>query len=341
MSNLGIKQIASVALCTLVLGCHKTSERIETQNLPTAVVHTVPAERRSAQAFEEVVGTVQSRLRAEIAPKVTALVERMLVAPGSVVKKGDLLVQLDDREILARLAQARATFEQADKDLKRFTELLGNGTITQAEFDAVQARQRVAAAARDEAETMLGYTKILAPFDGVITRKLADVGDLASPGRTLLVLEDPHSLRLETNVPEALIGHVKLGEILSARIESVHEPIEGEVSEVAPAADPASRTFLVKVDLPSVAGLRLGQFGRLSVPVPGSAAIRVPESALLVRGQMEIVFVAAGGKAQLRLVKTGKHVGDEVELLSGVDAGEQVIVDKVNQLVDGQPVEVQ
>lgn len=333
--------ISAAVFALVTSGCHQESPTPTTESLAAIQVSVVKAETRERQAFEEVVGSVESRLRAEIAPKVSALVERMLVAPGSVVKKGDLLAQLDDREILARLEQARATSEQAEKDLTRFTELLNNDTITQAEFDAVQARQRVAAAGRDAAVAMLGYTKILAPFDGVITRKLADVGDLASPGRPLLALEDPDALRLEANVPEALIDRLKLGERLVVHVESVSQPIEGTVSEVAPAADPASRTFLVKVDIPSVPDLRLGQFGRLSVPVPGGTALRVPDSALVVRGQMEIVFVVSDGKVQLRLVRTGKHVGDEVELLSGVDPGERVVVDKVRELMDGQPVEVQ
>jgi len=333
--------MVAAALSLVLAGCHRQPTAAQAGSLPKLKVSVVVAEQHERQAFEEVVGSVQSRFRAEIAPKVSALVELMLVAPGSVVKKGDLLVQLDDREILARLEQATATDEQAEKDLKRFTELLKDGTVTQAEFDAVQARQRVAAAGRDAAAAMLGYTKILAPFDGVITRKLADVGDLASPGQPLLVQEDPYALRLEAYVPEAIIDRLTLGERLTAQVEPVRTPLEATVSEIAPAADPASRTFLVKLDLPSVPDLRLGQFGRLNVPVPGGTALRVPDSALMVRGQMEIVFVVSDDTAHMRLVKTGKHVGDQVELLSGVDSGERVVVDKVRELVDGQPVEIQ
>ena len=113
------------------------------------------------------------------------------------------------------------------------------------------------------------------------------------------------------------------------------------MSEVAPAADPQSRTFQVKVDLSPTPGLRLGQFGRVAVPVEGNAALRVPASAVRVRGQMELVFVIENGKANLRLVKTGKRLGDEVELVSGVESGERVVSHPSNELVDGQPVEVQ
>ncbi len=225
-------------------------------------------------------------------------------------------------------------------DLKRFTTLLQQDTVTQAEFDAVKARQLVAQAVKVEAETMLGYTRITAPFAGVITRKLAEVGDLALPGRPLVVLEDPDALRLEADVPEALIGHVVLGAELQVTVASVARPITGRVSEVAPAADPQSRTFRVKVDLPPTPGLRLGQFGRVAVPVEGNAALRVPVSAVRVRGQMEIVFVIDDGKANMRLVKTGKRLGDEVELVSGVESGELIVANPSIDLLDGQPVEV-
>jgi RND family efflux transporter MFP subunit len=332
--------VAAAVLTLAVTGCHQQPPTPKPESLPTLQVVAVPVERREHRAFEEVVGSVQSRQRAEIEPKISARVERILVAPGSVVKAGDLLAQLDAREIQARLDQANASLDQAESDLGRFTALLEQDTVTQAEFDAVKARQLVAQAVKVEAETMLGYTRITAPFAGVITRKLAEVGDLALPGRPLVVLEDPDALRLDADVPEALIGHVPLGAELSVSVASVSQPISGRVSEVAPAADPQSRTFLVRVDLPPTKGLRLGQFGRVAVPVEGNSALRVPASAVLVRGQMEIVFVIDEGKAKMRLVKTGKRLGDEVELVSGVESGERLVGGPLNQMLDGQPVEV-
>ncbi|MCU0772212.1 MAG: efflux RND transporter periplasmic adaptor subunit [Verrucomicrobia bacterium] len=333
---------AALVLVGLSLtGCHREVPLPAAESLPAVAVSVVAVESRQHQAFEEVVGSVQSRQRAEIEPKVSARVERILVSPGSVVKAGDLLAQLDDREIQARLDQAAATLEQANSDLGRFVGLLKQETITQAEFDAVRARQRVAQASKVEAETMLGYTRITAPFDGVVSRKLAEVGDLAIPGRPLLVIEDPNALRFDADIPEALIGRVAVGAGLRVSVASVNEPITGRVSEIAPAADPQSRTFRVKLDLPPVSGLRLGQFGRVAVPVEGNAALRVPASAVLLRGQMEMVFVVEDGTARLRLVKTGKRIGDEVELLSGVEEGERIVASRLGQMLDGQPVQVQ
>ena len=144
-------------------------------------------------------------------------------------------------------------------------------------------RERVAKAAVIEAETTLGYAKITAPFDGVITRKLADVGDLATPGKPLLEMEDTKSLRLEADVPEAIIEHLELGAKFNVRIASQPNELEGVVSEIAPAGDPNSRTFVVKLDLPPSAGLRAGQFGRVAIPVSETAALRVPASAVIER----------------------------------------------------------
>ena len=185
---------------------------------------------------------------------------------------------------------------------------------------------------------MLGYARVTAPFDGVITRKYADVGDLASPGKALLEMEDARDLRLEVDVPEAVVGHLALGDKLPVRVSGVSNELAALVSEISPAADPNSRTFLVKCDLPPNEGLRTGQFGRAAMPVGETSALRTPAAAVVQRGQMELIFVVTNDHAQMRIVKTGKRVGNEIELVSGVDAGEEVVIEGAEGLVDGQPV---
>jgi len=173
----------------------------------------------------------------------------------------------------------------------------------------------------------------------VITKKSADVGDLATPGKTLLEIEDPTALRFEADVPEAIIGSIAAGAGMT--VHSGTFEMTGTVSEIAPVADAQSRTFLVKLDLPQTPGLRTGQFGRVAIPLSETSVLRIPVSAVVQRGQMEIVFVVEKGRAQLRLVKTGKRFGNEVELVSGIEAKEQVAVENVSRLSDGQRVEVQ
>jgi RND family efflux transporter MFP subunit len=153
-------------------------------------------------------------------------------------------------------------------------------------------------------------------------------------------MENPDTLRLETDVPEALVGNVKLDDKLAVRIAAVTSEIEGTVSEISPTADPNSRTYLVKLDLPGATGLRSGQFGRVSVPVGEASAIRVPAAAVIQRGQMELVFVVVVNHAQMRLVKTGNRIGDEIEIVSGLDSGEQVVAENASALADGQPVTI-
>ena len=322
----------------LVVGaCHSKKENAP-ESLPPVAVRAVVIENRSLPATEEVVGTVRAKLRAAIEAKVSARIESLLVVPGQLVTAGDLIAQLDPREIQAKLDQALALREQATRDLARGRELLGKKITTQADFDAVEARARIAEGAAREMETMLGYTKVVAPFDGIVTRKLADVGDLAAPGKSIIEMEEPRALRFEADVPEALISYIKLGTKLPVRVGADAAQIEGTIVEVAPVADPATRTFLVKLDLPAAATLRSGQFGRVWVPTGEAKSIWVPASAIATRGQMECVFVIAQDHAQLRLIRTGKRHDSEVEVLAGLTSGERVVSAGVESLRDNQPV---
>jgi RND family efflux transporter MFP subunit len=332
--------LTAIATGPLLAGCHKASAP-DTTELPAATIRVQAVERRTRIATEEVVGTVRPKLSAAIEAKVSGRIEQMLVVPGQTVPAGERLVQLDAHEIQSRLDQTAAARQQAEGDLKRATDLMRQKILSQSEFDIAQSKFRMAAAAEAEAKTMLGYTQIIAPFAGIITRKLADVGDLAMPGKPLLQMENPATLRFEADVPEALIGNVKLGDKHAVRIGAVTNNIEGTVAEVSPAADPNSRTYLVKLDLPGATGLRSGQFGRVAVPVGEASAIRVPAAAVIQRGQMELVFVVAGGHAQLRLVKTGSRMGDEAEVVSGLNSGELVAIENAAALTDGQPVTMQ
>jgi RND family efflux transporter MFP subunit len=324
----------------LFTGCHKTPEPVVPGDLPAAAVGVQTVEPKPRVASEEVVGTVQAKLRSVVEGKVSGKLEQMVVVPGQQVQAGEVLAVIDAREVRARLDQALAVRQQAEGDLKRYTSLLEQKILSPAEYDAAQSRFRVAEAAVKEAETMLGYTRVSAPFAGVITRKHADVGDLAVPGKALLEMEDSRALRLEADVPEAVVGKLALGDKLPVRITAIEKQLEGVVSEIAPAADPGSRTFLVKLDLPATPGLRAGQFGRVAVPVGETTALRVALSAVAQRGQMEVLFVAHDGRAEMRLVKTGKRIGDEVEVVSGITAGEKIVVEGAAALVEGQPLSV-
>jgi RND family efflux transporter MFP subunit len=341
--GLQVVLILAAIIAVVFTGCDRKHEvqRQTSAPLPTVKVKAVPASAKERQAYEMVVGTVRSKTRAVIEAKISGRIESLLAQPGQTVKAGELLAKLDAREIQAKVEQAKAVYEQASSDLKRYTALYESKTVTQAEYEARVAQFKVAEANLKEALTMLGYIEVTAPFDGVITRKISDVGDLVYPGKPILEIEDPKYLRFEANVPEALYDKVKLNEKYTVIIPSINEEIQGTVSEIAPVADPNTRTFLVKLDLPQHKGLRTGQFGRLKIPTSHSAALRVPLSAVIVRGQMEIAFVVETNVARMRLVKTGDKVGNEIEVLSGIEPNEKVIITDVAQLRDGQPVIVE
>ena len=330
-----------VVLVSAVLaaaGCKPASPAATAPALPPVRVELATVESHGMTATEEVVGTVRAKLRAAVEAKIAGRIEALLVAPGQAVKQGDTIASLDAREIKARLDSAQAVRDQATKDLERISKLVKDGASTASELDAVQARHRVSVAAATEAETMLGHARVVAPFDGVITRKLADVGDLATPGRPLVEIEDPARLRFEADVPEALLDRLQLGMKLAVRVSSSKDSVEGAVSEIAPVAEAASRTYLVKLDLPAVAGLRAGQFGRVSVPTGEAAVPHVPMGSVVQRGQLEYVYVVDAGKAHLRLIRTAKRFGGDVEVVSGLNAGEKVVADP-SQVQDGQSVE--
>ncbi len=306
--------------------------------LPTATVHTLPAAYESHAATEEVVGTVRSKQRAVVEAKVSGRVLEYTATPGAMVQRGELLARLEVQEIQAKVDQARALLDQARREYDRQKQLITSNATTRQEYEAAEARVKITTAGLTEAETMLGYASVTAPFDGVVTRKLADVGDLAMPGKPLLEIEAPGSLRFEADLPEAILDRVQLGAQLPVRLNQI---VVGTVSEISPIADPVSRTFRVKLDLPPVEGLRTGQFGRVSVPVAETRLLLVPREAVLKRGQMEIVFVVRDGRASLRLVKTGKTLDGHVEVLSGLEEGDSVVVRDTDRLIDGQPVTVQ
>jgi len=159
------------------------------------------------------------------------------------------------------------------------------------------------------------------------------------PGKPLVDIEDPSNLRLEAEVPEAIASRIKQDARMTIRVGQGTGDLSGTVAEIAPIADPISRTFRVKLDLPPSPGLMPGQFARLIVRTGEYTSMRVPTSAVVQRGQMEILFVVENKHARLRLVKTGRRVHDETEILSGLDSGDSVVIDNPQQLVDSQPLQ--
>ncbi len=304
-------------------------------------VRVEPVRVETRVAGEEVVGTVRARTAAAIAPTVMGRVREVHVTLGSRVRAGDLLVRLSVGESDARLAQARAVRAHARLEAERAERLRAAHAIPAAEVDDLQAKRRVAEAAEREASSLAGHATLRAPFDGVVTSKQVEVGDTAVPGRSLLVVEEPGALRFEASIPEVFARRIERGRPMRVRVDGVEREIAATVAEVSPAADPASRTVLVKLDLPPAPTLRSGLFGRLLLPTGEARAVVVPAEAVVRRGQIEEVFVVEGGVARLRLVRIGRERAGRAEVLSGLDGGELVAVSEPSRLVDGERVRVE
>jgi RND family efflux transporter MFP subunit len=331
----------SLGFFSLMIGCSPDPKLgLPSASGPTVQVRVAAVESHGFTATEEVVGTVRTRLHATVEAKVAGRIESLTAAPGQTVRQGQVLATLDARETQARLESAKAVLDQAARDLERVGRLLKDGAATPSELEAVQSRHRVAVASASEIETLLGHARVVAPFDGVITRKAVDIGDLATPGRPLVEIEDPTHLRFEADVPEALIDQIASGARLPVRIASRKDSIEGVVVEIAPVAEAVSRTYRVTLDLPVVPGLRAGQFGRVAVPTGQATVPHVPSTAVFSKGQLEYVVVAVAGRAQLRLVRTGKRLAADVEVISGLEVGEMVVVLEPDRVREGQPLEV-
>lgn len=289
----------------------------------------------------EVAGTLQAAERAAIAAKVTGVITRMPVDLGSVVKAGDLLVTISAEEIAARMDQAEAQLAQARRNLEREQSLLRKNAATPETVKSMHDQANIAQAGYREAKAMMGYTTITAPFDGVVTRKKARSGDLATPGAILLQIENNRTLQVTSAVPESLILNIKIGDVLTVKVEAAGVVLQGRVSEIAPAVDPISRTAPVVLDLPVSPNLRSGQFARVLLPGTGSQALMVPSSALVPSGQMDRVFVVADERARLRLVRTGSRLDGMTEILTGLSAGETVVTTNNRLLMDGQPLRIE
>jgi len=296
--------------------------------------------KQDIPCFVELPGTVQAAERAAIAAKLTGMITEIPVLLGATVQAGDLLVAIDAGEITARLNQAEALLAQVRRNLTREQNLLAQHASTPETVKSLTDQVAVAQAGYQEAKAMLGYTTITAPFAGVVTRKNAHVGDLATPGTVLLQVESLRTLQVRAEVPESLIPRISPGEALTVRVETAGVTVQATVSEFAPAVDPQSRTAQVVLNLPPDPALRPGQFARLLIAGPSTRTLLVPESAVVPSGQLDRVFVVADNRASLRLVRTGSRRHGMIEILSGLDGDETVATHNNRLLKDGQPLRV-
>ncbi|MBI4559553.1 MAG: efflux RND transporter periplasmic adaptor subunit [Candidatus Hydrogenedentes bacterium] len=249
------------------------------------------------------------------------------------------------RNLSQQQAVSRQAYDEAEAKQKAATaESARAGEMYQslrAKRNEVDARIAQAEAELKNARVMLSYTQLTAPMAGRVTMKNVDVGDMAAPGVSLLEIEARDHWRLEVTVDEAHVGRIEPGNKAAVVIDALGAPpLDGVVAEIVPAADPASRSFLVKVELPPAETLRSGIFGRAQFAGIERPTMTIPATAVTERGQITGVFaVDERGVAHLRIIRTGKRFGERIEVLSGLNEGDRVVIENVERVSDGARVE--
>ncbi len=336
--------LLSNALIVLIAGCggRAGSDREADAKLPPARVRLAAVRAENLASVTESTGTVRPLRSAQVAAKVMGAIEEMPVVLGQRVRAGDLLARIGADEISARAAQAQAHLSAARRDLERERELFKREASTAETVKDLEDRFSGAQAAVREAEAMLAYTMVRAPFDGIVARKFADVGDLASPGLPLLEVEGADEFQVEAALPDSLASRLAPGAVLTVSIPERDATFAGKLAELSPASDPGAHTVTAKIRVTAGVPVRSGEFARVRVEGAPVSALMVPASAVVADGQMQLVFVAgADNRAGLRLVRTGAPRGDQVEVLSGLDGGERVVAAPPAGLREGQPLEIQ
>jgi len=317
----------------------------------------------------ESVGTVRAAQSSDLASQMMGNIVEIRVREGDRVYRGEVLAVIDDSQLRAaldrvtaaelaaqqQLVAANSDLALAEATLKRCRYLYEQKVVSQQEFDEVNTRQQTFLARRDiaqaglaqaraalsQARTSLDYTRIRAPFNGIVTHKKVDSGTLASPGMLIFTVEDMRRYQLEVAVNESDLWCARAGGYVSVAIDALgNTELKGKVVQIVPAADPASRAFLVKIELPPDTRLRSGLFGRAQFSRGKQQALLIPRSAVVERGQLQGVFVLDQNKvANLRYVTLGKPSGSEIQVLSGLQGGEWFVANPGERDLNSKRIE--
>lgn len=340
------------ALMAWMTGCHGGAA--QPAQVATANARLVESREQQVPVGVRATGVLHAKDTAILSAQVMGRIEQVLVREGDTVRAGQTLVLLDGAALRSSLAQVQASLTAAQDQeaaaqsnaslaastLARYRQLEAGKSVSPQEMDEVARRAEAAqaqlaaahaqtAAVRNQvrgAQTVLEYTRITAPFTGVVTARMADPGSMASPGMPLLQLDRAGALQLQAAVDESAIASVHRGMKVQASIDGLAGPLAGTVTGIVPAADPASHSFLVKIDLPLSSQLHAGMYGTAEFFSGTRAAVLIPRSAVVARGSLDCAYVLdQQGIAQLRYLTLGSRFGDSIEVLSGVAAGERLV----------------
>jgi RND family efflux transporter MFP subunit len=298
----------------------------------------VPVRRAPIPLVETAVGTIRPVHETTIGSKLLARIVEVNLKAGQSVKTDEVLVRLDDTDLRAKLRQAEAALNsaeaarvQAEADANRAASLLKSNAISRQDYEraktavkSADAEKNRAQEAINEIKATLDWATIRSPMNGLVIDKKVDVGDMVTPGQQLATLLDPKRMQLIASVRESLAHRLKAGQTIEVAIENISKRCSGTISEIVPEAESASRAFQVKVTGPCPEGVYSGMFGRILIPLDEEQVLLIPRQALQSVGQLDLVRVVEGGRASRRAVRVGREFGSEIEILSGLQEGEQV-----------------
>ncbi len=361
-----------VFLFTLLFGaCSDQAKKAESAPEMVRNLALIQVQSRTVPDVLEGVGTTRAAQTSTLASQMMGTLVEVRAREGDRVQRGQVLAVIDDSQPRAaldranaadaasrqQLAAAETDLALAESTLKRYQTMYDRKSVSPQEFDEVKTRQQAALARRDmaradqeqakaaiaQAATAMEYTRIRAFFDGVVTEKKADTGSLASPGMPIFTLEDVRRYRLEAAINETDLAAIKIGQTVPVVVDALgSEPLAGKVAQIVPAADVASRSFLVKVELPADARLRSGLFGRAQFTRGERRALTVPQTAVVERGQMQAVFLLDQNKiAALHYVTLGKPNQGQVVVLAGLQNGDWLVAAPGTLELDGKRIEAQ
>jgi RND family efflux transporter MFP subunit len=355
------RRIFSSVLFTVValglVACGHDEPKTAAADLKPLSVEVVPVEQLTESKPIELRGVVQPARQASVSSRVMGPVVKLNVRAGSTVAKNQVLLEIQPEAAAGQLgqakgalAQAEAAFALAERNFTRYQALHDDNAASELELDMAKMRYEQAKGAVEQAEgavqaasSVADESVVRAPFAARVVETMAEVGDLAAPGRPLVRVESIEGQQIWLNVRESDIGRVQIGDPIPVQIDALPDlgTVSGEVREIVPSADPATHTFTVKVGLGQI-DAPSGFSGRASIIGDSADRLVVPTGAVHRRGGLELVIVrAADGSARTRAVTTGGTVGrDLIEVLSGVDAGESVVVNAPGPVADGTPLEL-
>ena len=360
----------------MIAGCHCGESGATPGTVRTMQARVVESQVQRVPVSLRSTGTVHARETAVVSAQVMGRIQQVLVHEGDSVRAGQTLVVLDDAALRSKVEQAQAGVKAAQNvqaaaqtnaalaasTLNRYKQLESEKSVSPQEMDEVSRRAEGAAASvdamraqtdaaraqEDGARTMMSYTRLVAPFAGVVTARLADPGTMAAPGVPLLQVDRAGVLQLDANVDESAIGAIHKGMRVQVAVDGgasttgVRTNLAGAVAEIVPVADPSSHSFLVKIDLPSSSQIRAGMYGTAEFANGARQAILIPSSAVVARGSLNCVYVLDDqGIAQLRYITLGAAQGNLVEVLSGVTSGEKLVDSPSDRNLAGKRIEVQ